>query len=90
MHAGQLQNALRTLADAIRETETVLEAMRAEHDPLSLHIFVSRRQYRTMPDTKSGKRREVAVRLSWQTACDLGFTGTLGEWERLMGAAIRR
>jgi hypothetical protein len=90
VRAYQLQIALRNLGDAIRETETVLEAMRAEHDPLALHIFLSRRQYRNLPDTKSGRRREVAARLSWQTACELGFRGGLGEWERLMGAVARR
>ena len=58
--------------------------MRAEHNPLAVHIFVSRRQYRNMPDTKSGRRSETAARLSWQTACSLGFRGTLGEWERLL------
>jgi uncharacterized coiled-coil protein SlyX len=90
VQANQLQNALRNLSEAIRETESVLETMRAEHDPLASHIFVSRRQYRNMPDTKSGKRSATAARVSWQTACALGFHGTLGEWERLMGAAPRR
>ena len=61
--------------------------MRAEPDPLAVHIFVSRRHYRSMHDCKSGKRHEVAARSSWQTACELGFRGTLIEWERLMGAA---
>jgi len=64
--------------------------MRAESDPLAVHIFVSRRQYRNMPDTKSGKRSGTAARLSWQTACELGFRGSLGEWERLMGTASKR
>ena len=90
MQLNQLQTALKRLGEAIRETEFVLEKMRAEHDPLASHIFVSRRQYRNMPDTKSGKRSETAARLGWQTACELGFRGTLGEWERLMGAAIKR
>ena len=90
MRANQLENALENLGKAIRETEAVLEAMRSESDPLAAHIFVSRRQYRNMPDTKSGSRREIAARLSWQTACELGFRGTLHEWERLMGAAARR
>jgi hypothetical protein len=53
-------------------------------------IFVSRRQYRNMPDTKSGKRSEMAACLSWQTACNLGFRGSLEEWERLMGAEPKR
>jgi hypothetical protein len=59
-------------------------------DPLAVHIFVSRRQYRNMPDTKSGKRSETAAHINWQTACGLGFRGNLGEWERLMGAAPKR
>ena len=67
-----------------------LEEMRAEPDPLAVHIFVSRRQYRNMPDTKSGKRSETAARVSWQTACELGFRGNLGEWGRLMGCAPKR
>jgi hypothetical protein len=65
VHANQLQKALRKLSEAIREAAMVLEAMRAEHDPLASHIFVSRRQYRNMPDTKSDKRSEMAARLSW-------------------------
>jgi hypothetical protein len=90
LHASQLQNALKNLSDAIREVESVLEAMRAESDPLAAHIYVSRRQYRNMAETKSGKRSETAARLSWQAACSLGFRGSLGEWERLMGATARR
>jgi hypothetical protein len=90
VQASQLQTALKNLSEAIRQTEAVLEGMRAEHDPLAVHIFTSRRHYRARGDTKSGKRREVTARLSWQTACELGFRGTLGEWERLMGATPKR
>lgn len=90
VQANRLQNALQNLSRAIRETEAVVEAMPAEHDPLAVHIFLARRQYRRMPDTKSGSRRDVAARLSWQTACELGFRGSLGEWERLMGAVAKR
>ena len=90
MHAKQLQDALKKLSEAISETQAVLNSIRAEHDPLAVHIFISRRQYRNMPDAKSGKRREVSARLSWQAACELGFRGSLGEWERLMGAVSKR
>jgi hypothetical protein len=86
----ELQEALEKLSAAIEETAAILEMMRAQHDPLAVHIFMSRRQYRSVPDTKSGSRREIAARLSWQTACELGFRGTLGEWERLMGAVATR
>ena len=51
--------------------------MKAEHDPLASHIFVSRRYYRNVNDTKSGKRREMMARLSFNTACELGFRGSL-------------
>jgi hypothetical protein len=90
MRANRLQNALKRLREAIQEAEAAVEEMRAEPDPLAVHIFVSRRQYRNMPDTKNGKRSETAARLIWQAACELGFRGSLGEWERLMGAAVKR
>ena len=32
-----------------------LAAMKAEHDPLASHIFISRRHYRNANDTKSRK-----------------------------------
>jgi len=43
-----------------------------------------------MSDTKTGKRSDTAARVGWQSACELGFRGTLGEWERLMGATPKR
>jgi len=90
MRATRLQNALNNLSVALREAEAALEEMRAESDPLAVHVFVARRQYRNTPDSKGGRRHETAARLSWQTACDLGFRGSLGEWERLMGAGPKR
>jgi len=59
MRAGRLQNALERLTAAIRDVESELASMKAEHDPLASHIFVSRRHYRSVNDTKSGKRREM-------------------------------
>lgn len=90
MHANQLQTALMKLSEAIQETESILKSMRAEHDPLAVHIFVSRRHYRNTPETKSGKRTENVARFTWQAACELGFRGSLGEWRRLIGAVTRR
>jgi len=90
MHPRQFYDALEKLTEAIREVEAVVEAMRAEHDPLATHIFISRRQYRNANHTKGGKRREMNARLSFNTACELGFRGSLDEWERLMGAVTRR
>src|ERR1043166_9478411 len=62
------QDALERLTAAIRDVESALAAMKAEHDPLASHIFVSRRYYRNVNDTKSGKRREMTARLSFNTA----------------------
>lgn len=90
MRINRLQNALHTLSAALRETEAALVEMWAESDPLAVHIFVSRRQYRRTPDTKGGRRHETAARLSYQAACDLGFQGSLDDWERLLGAMPRR
>ena len=78
------------LTAAIRDVESELAAMKAEHDPLASHIFISRRHYRNAHDTKGGKRRETNALLSFNTACELGFRGSLDEWERLMGAVARR
>jgi hypothetical protein len=90
MRPQKLHDAFEKLTNAIREVEAVVEMMRAEHDPLASHIFVSRRHYQNLCDTKSGKRRAMSAQLSWQTACKLGFRGNLDEWERLMGAVPRR
>jgi len=84
------KEALERLTKAMRDVETEVAAMKAEHDPLASHIFMSRRHYRNANDTKSGKRRETNARLSFNTACELGFRGDLDEWERLMGAVARR
>jgi hypothetical protein len=90
MRSRQLHDALEKLTQAIREVEAVVETMRGDHDPLASHIFISRRNYRNAHDTKGGKRRELNARLSFDTACGLGFRGSLDEWERLMGAVVRR
>jgi hypothetical protein len=90
MRAARLQDALERLTAAIRDVESELAAMKAEHDPLASHIFISRRHYRNLNDTKSGKRLELNARLNFNTARELGFRGRLDEWERLMGAVTRR
>jgi len=61
MHFRKLYVALKHLTAAIQEVEKVLEEMRAQKDPLAAHIFVSRRHYRNMPDTKGGKRRDISA-----------------------------
>ena len=86
MRPSRLQNALAALGDAMLEVNSAIEEMRREYDPLASHIFVSRCLFQNMSDTKSRKRHHLSARLSWQQACDLGFRGELGDWERLLGA----
>jgi len=90
MRPTRLQDALERLTAAIRDVESELAAMKAEHDPLASHIFTSRCRYRNAKDTKGGKRHEMNARLSFNTACELGFRGSLDEWERLLGAVATR
>jgi hypothetical protein len=90
MRPNRLQDALAALGGSMREVNAAIDEMRREHDPLASHIFVARRDYQNKSDTKSGKRSDTVARLSWQQACDLGFRGALGEWERLMDATPRR
>ena len=90
MRTTRLENALERLTAAIRDVESELASMKAEHDPLASHIFISRRHYRNVNDTKSGRPRETMARLRFNTACELGFRGSLDEWERLMGAVAKR
>jgi hypothetical protein len=85
MGFSRLHDALERLTTAVNEVETELRAMKAEHGPLASHVFISRRHYRNAKDTKGGKRRQINARLIFNTACELGFRGSLGEWARLRG-----
>ena len=90
MHATAFMNALNNLRGSMDEVAKLLEEMRGEHDPLASHIFRARRHFRSMSDVKSGKRSERAVRMGWQTACELGFRGNVEEWSQLLTATPRR
>ena len=61
MGSRRQQNALQNLSGAISEFDAALEEMRAEHDPLAVHIFVSRRNYRNARILKSGKPQSMAA-----------------------------
>jgi len=90
MQAGRLQNALEALKNATTEVEAALQELREEQDPLALHIFVSRRNYRRIPDSKGGKRHQREAESTYWKACELGFRGHFLEWERLLGAVAKR
>jgi hypothetical protein len=86
VHADRLATALTNLSNAIVEVETLVSEMRSHRDPLASHIYGTRRTYRNLNDTKTGKRHAMLARTSWQRAYELGFPGNLADWERLIAA----
>lgn len=86
MSPDRLATALANLSKAISEVETLVIDMKAHRDPLASHIYSTRRNYRNMSDTKSGKRHAMLARTSWQRASELGFPGDLDDWQRLIAA----
>lgn len=86
MRPEQLVTALANLSTAIAEVEALIADMQSHRDPLAAYIYTVRRSYRGLRDTKSGKRHSMSARISWQRACELGFKGTLADWERLIAA----
>ena len=88
MRSRQLHDALEKLTKAIREVEAVVETMRAEHDPLASHIFVSRRHYQNLSDTKSGKRRAMSAQLRGEETTR--FKLPLSRSEFVLGPKLRQ
>ena len=84
MHAKRLESALQDLANAVAAVDSILKEMKAERDPLAVHIFISRRDFRNLHDTKSNKRHARQAHSTYVDACRLGFKGSSGEWERLL------
>ena len=78
MHAARLQDALERLTAAIRDVESELAAMKAEHDPLASHIFVSRQSYRNVKRYKKRSNTNSMSRQSMLSGQDISeYTGQL-------------
>jgi hypothetical protein len=86
VNPDRLASALANLSKAIVEVEVLVTDMKSNRDPLGSHIYGARRAYRNMNDTKSGKRRAMFARTTWQRACELGYRCNLADWERLIAA----
>jgi len=52
----RLQDAPAALSAAMPEANAAIDVMRKEHDAIASQIFVVRRDYQTISDTKSSKR----------------------------------
>lgn len=75
MHANRLHRALQKLTEAIVEVEDEVAAMKADHDPLAVHIFVSRRNYRNVHDTKAASAVILPLSSVGNPPANLGFAG---------------
>lgn len=75
-------------ADALAaELRTQLARAEARRDPLGVHIFAARASYRCTSDldtSKSGKRTDTELQMSYTRACSLGFQGGRPMWDLLM------
>lgn len=91
MRAGRLHDALQKLSDAIFEVENAV-ARTSSFRAVSIGARTTRKAASAAMKAEHDPllRREINARLSFNTACELGFRGSLDEWERLMGSAARR
>jgi hypothetical protein len=87
------------LARALTKTQALIEEARAlllearkHHDPLAVHIFNARRkwQWAVANDGKSGRKCQMTLRLSYPTACDLGYTAAQVTGVRCCAPAARK
>src|SRR5260370_8465422 len=73
IHPARLQSALERLTIAIRDVESEIATMKTQHDPLALHIFVARRSYRNVADTKGANHPQTNPPTTFNTPLDLAF-----------------
>jgi hypothetical protein len=78
MRSRQLHDALEKLTKAIREVEAVVETIRTEHDPLASHIFVSRRHYQNLSDTKTREAPRNECTAEFQHSLRAGLSREFG------------
>ena len=78
---------LRALADRLTEK---VENAKSFADPFAAHYFVARRAYRLACESsgKSGSRINRALLSSYQAAMNLGFKGSVREWEGLLRVCL--
>ena len=75
----------KALSRSVRRTLLLWQKAYAA-DPLVKHLFDTGKDYRRWDEnaTKSGKRLETDLLMSYQTASGLGFSGSFKDWEKLV------
>ena len=75
----------KALSRSVRRTLLLCQKAYAA-DPLVRHLFDTRRAYCRWDEnaTKSGKRLETNLLMSFKAASSLGFSGSFKDWEKLV------
>ncbi len=87
MNLDKLRQLAGQADELAAELRTQLARAEAGRDPLGVHIFASRASYRRTSGhdhSKSGRRTETELQMSYARACSLGFRGGHEMWELLM------
>jgi hypothetical protein len=84
--ARDLQALLATATERVDDFATEVSAARAQPDPFASLYFAARKSYRRACDTanKSGKNIERVLISTYRKAMDLGFKGSIRDWEALL------
>lgn len=86
---------LESIADELRATvdrlTKQLASAKADADPFAAHYFVARKAYRWAVDHsgKSGSKIERALISSFRGAMELGFKGSIRDWEELLRVCLK-
>ncbi|MGB8167045.1 MAG: hypothetical protein WCF18_06105 [Chthoniobacteraceae bacterium] len=87
MNLEKLRHLAGQADELAAELRAQLARAEATRDPLGVHIFAARASYRRTSDrdtSKSGKRTETELQMSYSRARQLGFRGGQQMWDLLM------
>jgi hypothetical protein len=84
--ARDLQALLATASERVEDFATGVSAARAQSDPFASLYFAARKSYRHACQTanKGGAKIERDLISSYKKAVDLGFKGSIRDWQALL------
>jgi hypothetical protein len=84
--ARDLRKLLATASATVDGLATKLEAARAQPDPFASLYFAARKSYRhaCVTANKGGAKIERDLISSYKKAVDLGFKGSIRDWQALL------
>jgi hypothetical protein len=89
--ARELRTLLASASERVAHFATELEAARAKPDPFASLYFTARKSYLRACETanKGGAKIERDLISSYKKAADLGFKGSIRDWEALLRICLR-